>query len=98
MAVWIKQGVYGSLEVPAHHGFRRVEKLYEQEKKEMYVTSIREGTHMPGTLHHIGYAWDQGVNGVSLEKVTNAVGKDFDVVLFGNRKFYHIEFDPKRRK
>jgi len=93
MSTWFKQGVYGQLTREAAEGFRKMDKLYAKEGKDLYITSIRESTHGPGTRHHMGDAWDQQKRGVGKKKCKAVLGKDFDVVDEHNHR--HIEYDPK---
>jgi len=96
MSTWFKLGVFGDLTREAAEGFRKIDKLYARAKKELYVTSVRESTHGPGTRHHMGDAWDQRKNGVSKAKCKRALGKDFDVIDEHNHR--HIEYDPKAKR
>jgi hypothetical protein len=93
MNTWIKQGVYGELTPEAAEGRRRVEILYHGKGKDLFITSIREGTHMSGSLHPSGNAFDIRKNGVNLAAIKGVLGRDFDVVKYNTH--YHIEYDPK---
>ena len=91
--VWIKQGVMGRLCPDAQNGFGRVAALYFNKWLDFFVTSIREGTHSPGSLHYLGRAFDFEGQGVPKEEIKKALGKDWDVVIEPNH--YHVELDPK---
>lgn len=93
MTVWLKRGVIGDLCIQAQKGFGRVANLYEDEGKDIYCTSIRDGNHSPGSMHYIGQAFDIKPMGVSVGKIRAALGNDFDVVDEFNH--IHVEFDPK---
>ena len=53
-----KQGVSGDLQTVAQKGLGRVAELFFANNLDLIVTSIREGNHMPGSLHYIGLAFD----------------------------------------
>lgn len=93
MATWLKRGVFGDLTWGAADGLRYVERLYARKKKDLYITSIRDGTHSPGSLHPQGDAWDMRKEGVSKKDIVLALGKDFDVVEY--KWGFHVELDPK---
>lgn len=64
------------------------------------VTSVLDGTHMEGSLHYRGRAFDcrlppaGGPVTVSLvAKLRAALGSGYDVVLESNH--IHVEYDPK---
>lgn len=93
MTTWYKQGVFGKLIPPAANGLRLTERLYAQHGEDVFVTSIRDGTHMPGSFHPIGRAWDMQPRNVSKEAHKAALGSDFDVVDESDHR--HVEYDPK---
>lgn len=93
-ATWYKEGVYGKLNYIAAQGLRRVKKLFASKNEDIYITSVQEGTHSPGSLHPLGDAWDQRKNrNVSIAEIKAYAGQDFDVVE--ERDHVHIEYDPK---
>lgn len=77
--------------------------------KNFTVTSCNDGTHMKGSLHYEGRAFDTRTHDISLTNRTawleqmrndikNALGNEFDVILEdvgGANEHLHIEFDPK---
>jgi hypothetical protein len=86
--------VRGELKPVAQKGLGKVVKLYEQlGKKNFYVTCIREGRHMPGSLHYCGLAFDFQSQKVLIKDVRNALGPDWDVV--GHLTHFHAEYDPR---
>lgn len=93
MTTWVKQGVFGDLQPGAAEARRCVEKLYASKGKDLYITSIREGTHSAGTLHTDGRAFDIRPNGVPFEEVRSVLPKGCEVVDEVNH--FHIEYDPK---
>jgi hypothetical protein len=93
MSTWIKEGVFGELNRAAALGLRNVRKLYDLKNKDLFITSIREGTHSAGSLHSIGDAWDQRANGVTVDEIKKALGPSFDVV--DESDHIHCEYDPK---
>ena len=84
----------GDLQPVAQKGKGRVAKLYESKGKDLYITSIREGNHSPGTFHEIGLAFDFRKNRVALRDIRKALGPGWDV-LTSNNGAVHCEFDPK---
>jgi len=95
MNTWIKQGVYGELQPEAAEGLRKVRKLYARFDCDVHITSIREGTHSPGSLHCDGRAWDMRPGVVPMGDVERVLGDDFDVMDHGFPTHRHIEYDPK---
>lgn len=93
--VWFKQGVYGELTAEAAEGLRRVEKASFAAKCDVFVTSVRDGSHSAGSLHPSGRAWDMRRNMLSDEQLKAILGKDFDVVSGYESGHVHIEYDPK---
>lgn len=93
MATWIKQGVYGVMRPEIDVAKRKLERLYSSEGKDLYITSIMEGTHSPGSLHHAGFAFDIRSEGVSIDRIRSLLGDDYDVVV--EKTHLHIEYDPK---
>ena len=95
MTVWIKQGVLGSLSPQMRRAKGKLVKLYEIEFKDFYITSIREGNHMPASCHYEGDAIDFQRQGISLECIRVNLSKDFDVVEYTAKDIFHVEYDPK---
>jgi len=95
MAMWIKQGVFGALEPEAAEGQRQMRKLFASKREDLYITSIREGTHSDGSFHYDGRAWDQRMNkNVTIDEMRAALGgNNFDIVLECDH--VHVEYDPK---
>lgn len=93
MAVWFKQGVFGELRPEAAEGLRRTERLYAARGEQVYITSIREGTHSPGSFHPQGAAFDMRPGSVLAKDHKAALGPDFDVVDEPTHR--HVEYDPK---
>lgn len=93
MAIWIKQGVMGSLSAKAQKGFGRVAMIYSNRKKDFFCTSIREGNHSAGSLHYIGDAFDFRRQGINKSDIKFALGEQFDVVM--EKDHVHVEYDPK---
>jgi len=89
MTIWYKQGVCGDLQIVAQKGLGRIDNAY---KKDLFVTSLRDGNHMPGSLHYIGLAFDIRP---TMEKrdIKRILGPKWDVVDEGNH--IHCEYDPK---
>jgi len=92
MAVWYKEGVYGELQTEAAQGLRKLKKYAWTAGEDIFITSVREGTHSAGSLHPLGYAWDMRKN-IDAVMVDSILGPDFDVVDETNH--IHVEYDPK---
>ena len=93
MTIWIKQGVLGELNIPMRKCHGRLVRLYGEHDLDFYVTSRREGNHMPGSLHPDGGAEDFILQNMCVKKIKKACGKDFDVIVESNH--VHYEYDPK---
>ena len=99
MAIWIKIGARGELIPEAAEGLRLVEKLFNYKNLgDIFITSLRDGTHMAGSFHPHGRAfdlrWPAGHSTASVrEAIKTALGDDFDVVTHSTH--CHVEFDPK---
>ena len=69
--------------------------------REAVITSAKDRSHSPNSLHYKGLAVDirtHGVDDVDLDRLrvhlAEALGKSWDVVLESDHM--HIEYDPKR--
>ena len=59
MKIWYKEGVFGELDPEALEGFRRLKRFwYVNQFGDLFITSIREGTHLPHSFHSSGRAFD----------------------------------------
>lgn len=74
--------------------------VFENFKEDMTITSITDGDHKPGSLHHTGEAVDLRSRdiegGVLLQLVAQMrlhLGGSYDVVL--EKDHIHVEYDPK---
>ncbi len=94
MTVWFKQGVIGNLSQHAQKGFGKVAQLHAMADKDLFVTSLREGNHSPGSFHYNGNAFDfRKIREVTKAMIVNALGKNYDVVEHSTH--FHVEYDPK---
>jgi hypothetical protein len=73
------------------------------------VTSCNDSTHMKGSLHYKGLAFDTRTHDITLSNrgiwleqlksdIKNALGDEFDVILEdlnGPNEHIHTEYDPK---
>lgn len=77
--------------------------IYEEEKIDLWITSIDDSRHSRGSLHYKGRAFDLrtrhmagGYTGSQAKRITakikSRLGKEFDVILEGNH--IHLEYDP----
>jgi len=95
MSTWYKEGVFGELTAGAAEGLRLVEKLVGP-REEIFITSIREGTHCYGTLHHSGNAWDmRKLKCLVKSDLATRLGQGYDVV--DEDDHWHIEYQPHRQ-
>ena len=74
--------------------------VYRALGAELVITSLLDGKHMKGSLHYSGLAVDlrtrhlgPGDRGTVTERLTVALGPEYDVVLENDH--IHVEFDPK---
>ncbi len=75
--------------------------LWKENRQELVVTSVMEGSHSRGSLHYAGQAVDLRIKGIDsatprerLGKELQArLGQDFDVVLESDH--IHVEYQPK---
>ena len=59
MRIWYKEGVYGELVPAAAEGLRRLKRYWFQNHfGDLFITSVREGTHLPHSYHANGRAFD----------------------------------------
>ena len=94
MTVWYKQGVLGDLQPVARKGLGRVARLFETKDDDLFITSLRDGNHLAGSLHYDGLAFDMADDpGYLIDEIRFVLGPDWDVVDEGNH--IHCEYDPK---
>ena len=94
MTVWYKQGVMGCLQNPTRKGLGRVADLYESRGQDLFVTSLKEGNHSPGSLHYDGFAFDiRKHEDIPLSAIKEVLGPEWDVIE--EPTHIHCEFDPK---
>lgn len=85
-------------------GVNIIHSVWMKELKDIpcVITSITDGRHSVGSLHHTGNAVDLRIRNIPrgnvwMEtfkyKLQDALGKSFDVVLEDTH--FHVEFDPK---
>ena len=93
MTIWYKQGVYGDLSPDAAEGLRLTERLYTDNGEDVFITSIRDGSHMAGSYHVIGRAFDMRKGKISLKDHQKKLGKKFQVIDEATHR--HVEYDPR---
>lgn len=95
MTVWIKQGVTGT----PHREIRRaIGTLHDVVMpNDLYITSLKEGNHIAGSLHYDDKAVDIEARHILIEHARDVLGNNFDVVPFkvDGRQYIHVEYDPK---
>jgi len=74
--------------------------VFKDHGLELVITSITEGTHMRGSEHYTGNAFDFRIRDITEPKVRQichsiggSLGADYDVVLETDHG--HVEYDPK---
>jgi hypothetical protein len=93
MAIWYKQGVFGTLQSKSVDGLRKTERLYATHGEDVFVTSIQDGTHGAGSFHVSGLAWDMRKGDVLIADHKECLGTDFQIIDESNHR--HVEFDPQ---
>ena len=100
MTIFYKMGAEGDLYPAMQKALTKISHVFWLHYKEdVLVTSKRDGTHSPGSLHYIGRGVDVRYprscdNRQKLaQQLREALGPSFDVVVEGNH--LHIEYDPK---
>ena len=91
--VWFRQGVLWDLISEAHEGFRQVVKAA---KEDIYVTSGRDGQHLPHSFHYTGRAWDMSKSGFTktrLLKILNGINPKHRWQVIDHGTWFHIELD-----
>lgn len=78
----------------------RVDEIYKKFGYEMWITSGKDKTHNPGSLHPLGRAFDIKTMHVPRTEwqaihaaIVACLGPAFDVVLEADH--IHLEYDPK---
>ncbi len=97
----IKDGVRSSgIEPVVLDGVLTIALVYQDLGYVPVITSIEDGTHMPGSLHYKKRAFDWRTYQVPAAErpalrvvVQRALGPDWDVVL--EKDHLHTEYDPK---
>ena len=81
------------------HAMAKAEEVAVRHWHELVVTSGTDGTHMAGSLHYLGLAfdmrhwwWDDAERKTIRDELAEALGADYDVVLESSH--FHIEYDP----
>lgn len=69
MATWIKLGVWGELSPIMEEARRHLEKRFSSSGKDVYITCIREGSHINGSFHPGGNGIDIRKNGPTKEEI-----------------------------
>lgn len=92
MTIWYKQGVQGDLSNQCRKCMGRIhDQVYSY--SDMFITAIRDGNHMAGSLHYNGNAFDFRKGKAKLHQVASAAGQGFDAVEHDDH--FHVEWDPK---
>lgn len=71
--------------------------VYSDTEHVMVITSLTDGDHMAGSLHHCGDAVDlrlptNSAHTVMASRLRDALGSSYDVVL--EKDHIHVEYDP----
>ena len=94
MTVWIKQGVTGCLKREARRALGTIATYLSNLGHDTFITSIREGNHMPGSLHYDGQAFDFKHHSIAtVESFKTILGPNYDIV--DEKSHIHVEYDPK---
>lgn len=72
--------------------------LFREHAETLTLTSVTDGQHKAGSLHHTGRAVDLRLPALKQELLVAALrsrlGTDYDVVL--EKDHIHLEYDPKK--
>ena len=96
MTVWLKQGVLGDVSRQIRRAIGTVHSLHQQKGEDLFITSLREGTHSAGSLHYDGQAFDSRPGQVTRAealKALNAISPFYDVI--DETDHLHVEWDQK---
>ena len=93
MSVWIKEGVCGDLCPELTKELGRVINYFYAYHEDFFITSRREGNHIPGSFHYIGRAVDFCKQGIDFDDLKKIISRDFDLINESNH--FHLEYDPK---
>jgi hypothetical protein len=91
--IWYKQGVCGDLSNQCRKALGRIADVHGHRGFDTYVTSIRDGNHMAGSLHYNGNAFDIRKGNLTKGDVQVCSGHKFDVIE--HKTHFHVEYDPK---
>lgn len=75
--------------------------IFQKAGYDCIVTSVKDGNHSRGSLHHVGLAIDLRVRHIEsdsmrqiiADKISNSLGEQYDAILESDH--LHIEFQPK---
>ena len=97
MAIWIKQGVLGSLNPHIRRVKGRLVALYKSRGLDFFITSNGEGSsHQDASCHYEGDAIDFKRQEIPKVKIQLVAGSFCDVVEYTDeRDIFHVEYDPK---
>jgi len=94
VTVWYKQGVVGDLQPVARKGLGKIAKLFQANGEDLFITSLRDGNHSPGSLHYDGLAFDiRYPHSATVQQIKDKLGPDWDIVPEPDH--IHCEYDPK---
>lgn len=107
MALRLKRGVkLNGVQPELVLGIMVAETVLNDEGYDLTVTSLLDGTHSAGSLHYAGFAFDlrtwaddagtqmdDNEKQIIAEKLRNALGDEFDVVVESTH--IHVEFDVR---
>jgi hypothetical protein len=72
--------------------------LFQEQAQYLTITSVTDGAHMAGSLHHAGLAVDLRLPSANADKIIAQLairlGAEYDVVL--EQDHIHVEYDPKK--
>lgn len=91
--IWFKCGTHGPLSREAWVALRAINRAAVAAKRDVYVTSMRDGTHSAGSIHPQGDAFDIRPIAIDWGAIRKQVGADYDIVSESDHM--HIEYDPK---
>lgn len=96
--IYIKPGVrIRGLSPAALLAINIAAEVYRKVDEDFVITSVTDGDHKSGSLHHVGDAFDlrlpKSYNpAIVVGYIRECLGSEFDVVL--EKDHIHIEYDP----
>lgn len=80
------------------YGLIIADQVYREYDETMVVTSVTDGSHMPGSFHHVGLAGDlrlpNNLEVAIVRGIKERLGTEWDIVL--EETCIHMEYDLRK--